>query len=257
MGGEALAEHRPLEERRGPGGVPDLAQRRKGLAGPASDSHVRIPLSPGYQTLGEEYVGVVQVDRSRSQVPSGLRRGVLVALHTVLPYLLDKALLHLEHELQADGDGARPLQGSLAPGVRGRSAVRRWVHQQAATLTEQQRKMLLRAALVLRQGLGCLQRLHVAWFYIHGAFYHLAKRLTGVTYVSVGTAQAARFWFTCRAGSSGPLWTGTGPGPGPRASTGLAGPCFANGPKEVHSPYTPRVGKSACRQPAHVGQPRC
>ncbi|XP_015445731.1 peroxisome biogenesis factor 10 isoform X2 [Pteropus alecto] len=136
----------------------------------------------GYQTLGEEYVGVVQVDRSRSQVPSGLRRGVLVALHTVLPYLLDKALLHLEHELQADGDGARPLQGSLAPGVRGRSAVRRWVHQQAATLTEQQRKVLLRAALVLRQGLGCLQRLHVAWFYIHGVFYHLAKRLTGVTY---------------------------------------------------------------------------
>ncbi|ELK19607.1 peroxisome biogenesis factor 10 isoform X1 [Pteropus alecto] len=139
----------------------------------------------GYQTLGEEYVGVVQVDRSRSQVPSGLRRGVLVALHTVLPYLLDKALLHLEHELQADGDGARPLQGSLAPGVRGRSAVRRWVHQQAATLTEQQRKVLLRAALVLRQGLGCLQRLHVAWFYIHGVFYHLAKRLTGVTYLRV------------------------------------------------------------------------
>lgn len=28
------------------------------------------------------------------------------------------------------------------------------------------------------------QRLHVAWFYIHGVFYHLAKRFTGITYVS-------------------------------------------------------------------------
>lgn len=25
---------------------------------------------------------------------------------------------------------------------------------------------------------GCLQRPHVAWFYIHGVFYHLAKRFT-------------------------------------------------------------------------------
>lgn len=139
----------------------------------------------GYQTLGEEYVGVIQVDPSRSQVPSGLRRGVLVALHTVLPYLLDKALLHLEHELQADGDGARASQGSPVPSGRGRSVVRRWVHRQVATLTEQQRKVLLRAALVLRQSLGCLQRLHVAWFYIHGAFYHLAKRFTGVTYLRI------------------------------------------------------------------------
>ncbi|XP_058408672.1 peroxisome biogenesis factor 10 isoform X1 [Diceros bicornis minor] len=139
----------------------------------------------GYQTLGEEYVGVVQVDPSHSRVPSRLRRGVLVALHTVLPYLLDKALLHLEHELQADSTGTWPSQGSLAPGVRSRSGARRWVRQHAATLTEQQQKALLRATLVLRQGLSCLQRFHVAWFYIHGTFYHLAKRLTGVTYLCV------------------------------------------------------------------------
>ncbi|XP_054440027.1 peroxisome biogenesis factor 10 [Pteronotus mesoamericanus] len=139
----------------------------------------------GYQTLGEEYVGVIQVDPSQSRVPSRLRRGVLVALHAVLPYLLDKALLHLEQELQSDGSGPRPSQGSLAPGLRGRSGARRWVHRQAAALTERQRKALLRAVLVFRQGLGCLQRFHVAWFYLHGAFYHLAKRLTGVTYLRV------------------------------------------------------------------------
>ncbi|XP_059757445.1 peroxisome biogenesis factor 10 isoform X2 [Balaenoptera ricei] len=137
----------------------------------------------GYQTLGEEYVSIVQVDPTQGRVPSRLRRGVLVALHTVLPYLLDKALLHLEHELQADGDGAWPSRGSLAPGARGQSGARRWVRRCTAALTEQQQGTLLRAVLVLRQGLGCLQRLHVAWFYIHGAFYHLAKRFTGITYV--------------------------------------------------------------------------
>lgn len=138
----------------------------------------------GYQTLGEEYVGVIQVDRSRSRVPSRLRRGLLVVLHTVLPYLLDKALLHLELELQAEADSPRPSQGSLALGGRGRSGAGHWVRRHTATLAEPQKRMLLRAVVVLRQGLGCLQRLHVAWFYIHGAFYHLAKRLTGVTYVS-------------------------------------------------------------------------
>nr|XP_014991285.1 peroxisome biogenesis factor 10 isoform X3 [Macaca mulatta] len=136
----------------------------------------------GYQTLGEEYVSIVQVDPSQTRVPSWLRRGVLVTLHAVLPYLLDKVLLPLEQELQADPDSGRPSQGSLVPGGRGCSGVRRWVRRHTATLTEQQRRALLRAAFVLRQGLTCLQRLHVAWFYIHGVFYHLAKRLTGITY---------------------------------------------------------------------------
>ncbi|XP_062961117.1 peroxisome biogenesis factor 10 isoform X3 [Cynocephalus volans] len=136
----------------------------------------------GYQTLGEEYVNIVQVDPSQRRVPSRLRRGVLVALHTVLPYLLDKTLLPLEQELQADGDGVRLSQGSLVPSGCSRSGARHWLRRHVAALTEQQRRTFLRMAFVLRQGLACLQRLHIAWFYINGAFYHLAKRLTGVTY---------------------------------------------------------------------------
>ncbi|XP_041507926.1 peroxisome biogenesis factor 10-like isoform X2 [Microtus oregoni] len=132
----------------------------------------------GYQTLGEEYVGIIQVDPSQQRVPSRLRRGVLVAVHAVLPYLLDKALLPLEQELQADGDSTR-----LPSGGRSRSGARRWVRQHAASLTEQQRRTLQRAVFILRQGLACLHRFHVAWFYIHGAFYHLAKRLAGIRYL--------------------------------------------------------------------------
>ncbi|XP_012589983.1 PREDICTED: peroxisome biogenesis factor 10 [Condylura cristata] len=56
----------------------------------------------GYQTLGEEYVGIVQVDPTGRRVPSGPRRGLLVALHAVLPYLLDKALLHLDRSHAED-----------------------------------------------------------------------------------------------------------------------------------------------------------
>lgn len=163
-------------------------------------------------------MGLVQVDPSRQRVPSRLRRGVLVALHAVLPYALDKALLPLEQELQADG--ARAAQG-------GRRGLRPWVRLRAAALTEQQRRALQRALFVLRQGLACLQRLHVAWFYIHGAFYHLAKRLTGVTYVSSGAATPgpqprpppeARVWSAGARGAVPPAcrWS---PQPSPAALT--------------------------------------
>ncbi|XP_050787686.1 peroxisome biogenesis factor 10 isoform X7 [Gopherus flavomarginatus] len=66
----------------------------------------------GYQTLGEEYVNIVQVDSSKKRIPSLLRRAILISLHTVLPYLLDKGLIHLEHELQTETSGFRTLQSS-------------------------------------------------------------------------------------------------------------------------------------------------
>uniref|UniRef100_A0A6I8NST1 Peroxisome biogenesis factor 10 n=1 Tax=Ornithorhynchus anatinus TaxID=9258 RepID=A0A6I8NST1_ORNAN len=139
----------------------------------------------GSQTLGEEYVNIVQVDPSARRVPSWLRRAALVSLHTIAPYLLDKALLHLEHELQVEGESRRPSQGGAVPGGRSRSLARAWVRRWVGPLTEQQKKTLLWIVPLLRQSLAALRRLHVAVFYIHGVFYHLAKRFTGVTYVRV------------------------------------------------------------------------
>lgn len=136
----------------------------------------------GYQTLGEEYVGIVQVDPSGRRVPSAARRGLLVALHCVLPYVVGRALLHLEQALQPDT--RRASQGCPGHGWRGRSGTRRWVQRLTAGLPEPRRKLLLQALSGLRRGLDGLQRLHVACFYLQGAFYHLAKRFTGVTYVS-------------------------------------------------------------------------
>ncbi|XP_059944822.1 peroxisome biogenesis factor 10 isoform X4 [Mesoplodon densirostris] len=206
----------------------------------------------GYQTLGEEYVSILQVDPTQGRVPARLRRGILVALHTVLPYLLDKALLHLEHELQADGDGAWPSRGSLAPGARGQSGARRWMRRCTAALTEQQQGTLLRAVLVFRQGLGCLQRLHVAWFYIHGAFYHLAKRFTGITYRTLGPVPATGCWGSCpyctwhwpRACSS----TASGRGSAPRGSGGRSVACPSTGATQRREPFAePRCAPCAWR----------
>ncbi|XP_073172950.1 peroxisome biogenesis factor 10 isoform X3 [Lepidochelys kempii] len=66
----------------------------------------------GYQTLGEEYVNIVQVDSSKKRIPSLLRRAILISLHTVVPYLLDKGLIHLEHELQMETGGSTTLQSN-------------------------------------------------------------------------------------------------------------------------------------------------
>ncbi|XP_043854863.1 peroxisome biogenesis factor 10 [Dromiciops gliroides] len=139
----------------------------------------------GYQTLGEEYVNIIQVDPSKRRVPSWLRRAALVSLHTLVPYALDRVLVHLEQELQTEVESSRHMQNSFLPGVRGRSAVRRWLHRHIRHLSEAQKKTLLRTVYVLKQSITCLHRLHVAMFYIHGIFYHLAKRFTGITYLRV------------------------------------------------------------------------
>ncbi|XP_020831456.1 peroxisome biogenesis factor 10 isoform X1 [Phascolarctos cinereus] len=136
----------------------------------------------GCQTLGEEYVNIIQVDPSKRRVPSWPRRAALVSLHALVPYALDKASVHLEHELQAGGGSARHPHSSPAPGVRGRSAARRWLHRRVCHMTEPQKTTLLRTLHILKQSAACLRRLHVAVFYIDGIFYHLAKRLTGIEY---------------------------------------------------------------------------
>nr|XP_042710008.1 peroxisome biogenesis factor 10 isoform X2 [Chrysemys picta bellii] len=136
----------------------------------------------GYQTLGEEYVNIVQVDSSKKRIPSLLRRAILISLHTVLPYLLDKGLIHLEHELQTETGGSRTLQSN---GLRGRTLVRSWVQKQVGRLTEQQKKTLLQTVYVLKQCIPLLRRLHLAVFYINGLFYHISKRITGISYLRV------------------------------------------------------------------------
>ncbi|XP_014799383.1 PREDICTED: peroxisome biogenesis factor 10 isoform X2 [Calidris pugnax] len=143
----------------------------------------------GYQTLGEEYVNIVQVDPTKKRVPSFFRRAVFIALHTVVPYCLEKGLLHLEHELQTEADESRASQSNPALGLSSRTLVRNWIQKQVGELTEQQKKTVLQTVYVLKQCVPLLHRLHLAVFYISGTFYHLSKRITGITYLHFGGLQ--------------------------------------------------------------------
>ncbi|NXP44270.1 PEX10 factor, partial [Heliornis fulica] len=143
----------------------------------------------GYQTLGEEYVNIVQVDSSKRRVPSFLRRAAFISLHTLVPYCVEKGLLHLEQELQIDTDETRTSQSSPAPGLSSRTLIRNWIRKQLGQLTEQQKKRVLQTVYVLKQCIPLLCRLHLAVFYISGTFYHLSKRITGITYLHFGGLQ--------------------------------------------------------------------
>uniref|UniRef100_A0A8D0F3H0 RING-type E3 ubiquitin transferase n=1 Tax=Strix occidentalis caurina TaxID=311401 RepID=A0A8D0F3H0_STROC len=138
----------------------------------------------GYQTLGEEYVNIVQVDSTKKRVPSFLRRAVFVSLHTLVPYCLEKGLLHLEHELQIEADESRTSQSNPVLSLSSRTLIRNWIQKQAGELTEQQKRRVLQIVYLLKQCIPLLHRLHLAVFYIRGTFYHLSKRIAGITYVS-------------------------------------------------------------------------
>lgn len=144
-------------------------------------------LFTGYQTLGEEYVNIVQVDPTKRQIPSRSRRGLFILCHAFLPYFLDKVLVCLENELE----GGLESRG----GIRRRQAesrlwsleswLRRWVQRALGLLSEPQRKACVPAVFVIQQAFTLLHRLHVALFYISGSFYHLSKRAAGISYVSI------------------------------------------------------------------------
>ncbi|KAG8002423.1 Peroxisome biogenesis factor 10 [Nibea albiflora] len=140
----------------------------------------------GYQTLGEEYVNIVQVDPTQRQIPSWARRGLFVLCHAYFPYLLGKVLVCLENELEG-GQESRSGVGrrQAASGLWSlESWLRRWMLRLVGLLSEPQRKACVPAVFVLQQSLTLLHRLHVALFYISGSFYHLSKRAAGISYLN-------------------------------------------------------------------------
>lgn len=147
----------------------------------------------GYQTLGEEYVDVIQVDPSKRRIPSRTRRLTLVLFHTFVPYALDKLLVCLEHELEAEEwDSQRDTALSWSPML----YVKAWIQRVVRMLNSQQRKSLKPVVFAVQQGITILHRVHVALFYISGAFYHLAKRTSGVSYVRVFFLYAISLHYT-------------------------------------------------------------
>ncbi|XP_030639374.1 peroxisome biogenesis factor 10 isoform X2 [Chanos chanos] len=136
----------------------------------------------GYQTLGEEYVNIVQVDPTQRKLPSRLRRGAFIFFHTFVPYALNKTLVCLENELEAD-DPDRSLYAPVPWSPM--SYVKNWIQKAVRLLTESQRKSLIPLIFAVQQGITILHRVHVTLFYISGTFYHLSKRTAGISYLKV------------------------------------------------------------------------
>ncbi|KAK5602104.1 hypothetical protein CRENBAI_016741 [Crenichthys baileyi] len=142
----------------------------------------------GYQTLGEEYVGIVQVDPTKRQIPSRGRRCLFVLCHSFIPYVLEKVLVCLENELE----GGQEMHGSVGRRRQVASGwwslerwLRRGVQLAVGLLTEQQRRECQPAVFVIQQSVALLHRLHVALFYISSSFYDMSKRAAGISYLRV------------------------------------------------------------------------
>ncbi|XP_068589587.1 peroxisome biogenesis factor 10 [Cebidichthys violaceus] len=142
----------------------------------------------GYQTLGEEYVNIVQVDPTKRRVPSRARRGLFVLCHAYFPYLVDKVLVCLENELECGQErrsGAGQRRAASGPWWSLELWLRRWMQRAVGLLSEPQKRACVPAVFVLHQGLTLLNRLHATLFYISGSFYHLSKRAAGISYLRV------------------------------------------------------------------------
>ncbi|XP_064642930.1 peroxisome biogenesis factor 10-like [Lineus longissimus] len=111
----------------------------------------------GSQTLGEEYVNILQVDETKRAIPSGKRRLFLVLLHVCTPYLLEKLLEALEQKLLRNEFNFLPLVN----------------------------EKLMKFTRCFKENLVIVHRCHLAIFYLLGVFYHIAKRTTNIHYVRV------------------------------------------------------------------------
>lgn len=114
----------------------------------------------GYQTLGEEYVSLIQTDPTRRQVPTLLRRMLMVGLQVFSPYILQSLLTRAERHLRLN---------------------------QSLPLSARTRGRILNVLPTLRYTITLLQRCHLVAFYINGAFYHVSKRISGIHYVRVSS----------------------------------------------------------------------
>lgn len=112
----------------------------------------------GFQTLGEEYVNVIQVDPTQRKIPSRYRRGAMILLQVAAPYVLDRVLVYLQRQIETSVN---------------------------LPMSQTARDVTLSMISVTRHVVSLLHHCHLTIFYINGIFYHIAKRLAGIHYIRV------------------------------------------------------------------------
>jgi peroxin-10 len=126
---------------------------------------------PGFQTLGEEYTGMIQIDKTSKNVPSKLLRISMIMLSCGGEVLVFYLLNRLEEHLKS-----LPRATHLRPEIRTK---------------------LLSYVGIIKVLIPYLHRLHKGIFYLSGNYYHISKRLTGINYVLV------RQWLKAETSHSG------------------------------------------------------
>ena len=115
----------------------------------------------GNQTIGEEYCNSVLVEQSQRPYATAslLRRLIGILLQVGSAYVLRRCTLWLNTRIEA-----RDIPFNL---------------------TENNYQLLAKVIVLCETVFGFLSQFHLAVFYVHGAFYHIAKRLTGLRYVMI------------------------------------------------------------------------
>ena len=129
----------------------------------------------GLQTLGEEYVRIVQIEGNQLKVPSLRRRLLMVMLEAAGPLLLESLFKNVNRLLNESYLSSWPID--------------------ALTTRAELDGNLLRERIsslipILKESLSLTQRAHLVLFYFFGSHYELSKRLTGINYT------ALRVWMT-------------------------------------------------------------
>jgi peroxin-10 len=182
----------------------------------------------GLQTLGEEYCDIIQASGKAGGSPSTLRRGALVLLQSVGPYLTEKALLPRNSDSSSainalytrsiiagtpppapggggDGNGNDTTARDTIERLRTK-LVQQWhsLYRHATSLSSslqtyvlgllgpQGQTYLSQIKQFLIDNSTVLIRFHLSLFYITGVYYQFSKRVTGVRYLYVGRLLQSR-----------------------------------------------------------------
>ncbi|THY31391.1 hypothetical protein D6D01_02907 [Aureobasidium pullulans] len=122
----------------------------------------------GNRTLGEEYCDIVQVEDDTLRLPNSFRRGGYILASVLLPYGLTRLLPAFRRKLRAK------LEASLRRRNSKPDKSSSWV-------TSLQSYVLRNLDTITSP--SPIHALSLTAFYFTGAYYHLAKRLSGLRYI--------------------------------------------------------------------------
>ncbi|KAK9894221.1 hypothetical protein P389DRAFT_184403 [Cystobasidium minutum MCA 4210] len=157
----------------------------------------------GSQTLGEEYVDILQYDARTKKIPTIRSRLALIASHILAPYIVTKAYLRLKRHLadrralaasseQGDPDAyvlneADPLFADSEGEVQDQAPARPEPSQRSLLSRLPLLSLLPSVELPSFESLidEHLRAVHLAVFYLFGRYYHLSKRFLRIRYLSL------------------------------------------------------------------------